>query len=76
MADVTGVGVNRAGGGMLGLKARTQYAAMARMRWRIFMNGLRSIHGLRDLAAPGSRGCSIPSLGWVWELAFVLALTR
>ena len=53
MAGVTGVGVNRAGGGMLGPEARTQYAAMARMRWRMFRNGLRSIHGLLDLGATG-----------------------
>ena len=53
MAGVTGVGVNRAGGGMFGREARTQYAAMARMRWRMFMNGLRSIHGLLDLGATG-----------------------
>jgi ABC-2 type transport system permease protein len=53
MAGVTGVGVNGAGGGMLGREARTQYAAMARMRWRMFMNGLRSIHGLLDLGATG-----------------------
>ena len=38
---------------MLDREARTQFAAMARMRWRIFMNGLRSIHGLRDLGATG-----------------------
>ena len=53
MAGVTRVGVNGAGGGMLGREARTQYAAMARMRWRMFMNGLRSIHGLLDLGATG-----------------------
>ena len=53
MAGVTGVGVSGAGGGMLGREARTQYAAMAQMRWRMFMNGLRSIHGLLDLGATG-----------------------
>jgi len=53
MAGVTKVGVNRAGGGMLGREAHTQYAAMARMRWRMFLNGLRSIHGLLDLGATG-----------------------
>ena len=53
MAGVTRVGVNGAGGGMLGREARAQYAAMARMRWRMFMNGLRSIHGLLDLGATG-----------------------
>jgi ABC-2 type transport system permease protein len=53
MAGVTGVGVNRAGERLLGREARTQYAAMARMRWRMFMNGLRSIHGLVDLGVTG-----------------------
>ncbi len=53
MAGVTGVGVNRTDGGMLGREARTQYAAMARMRWRMFMNGLRSVHGLVDLGVTG-----------------------
>ena len=53
MAGVTEVGVNGAGGGMLGREARMQYAAMARMRWRMFVNGLRSIHGLLDLGATG-----------------------
>jgi ABC-2 type transport system permease protein len=38
---------------MLGREARTQYAAMARLRWRIFVNGLRSIHGILDLGATG-----------------------
>jgi ABC-2 type transport system permease protein len=66
MAGVTGVGVNRAGGGMLGREARTQYAAMARMRWRIFMNGLRSIHGLRDLGATG--------IAWMFYSVFGLGL--
>lgn len=53
MAGVTRVGVNEAGGGMLGWEARTQYAALARMRWQMFRNGLRSIHGLLDLGATG-----------------------
>ena len=53
MAGITAVGLNTADGGMLGPEARTQYAAMAQMRWRIFMNGLRSIHGLLDLGATG-----------------------
>lgn len=53
MAGATQVDMNQAGGGMLGRKARAQYAAMAEMRWRMFMNGLRSIHGLLDLGATG-----------------------
>ncbi len=53
MVGVTRSGMNGAGGGMLGWEARAQYAAMAQMRWRVFMNGLRSIHGLLDLGATG-----------------------
>src|SRR5277367_6745218 len=53
MAGITRVGVNEAGGGMFGREARTQYAAMAQIRWRMFVNGLRSIHGLLDLGATG-----------------------
>ena len=53
MAGVTGVGVNRASGGMFGKKASMQYAAMARLRWRMFIHGLRSIHGVLDLGATG-----------------------
>ena len=66
MAGVTGVGVNPAGGGMLGREARTQYAAMARMRWLMFRNGLRSIHGLLDLGATG--------IAWMFYSLFGLAL--
>ncbi len=53
MAGVTSVDANGTGGGMLGRQARTQCAAMAEMRWRMFINGLRSIHGIRDLGATG-----------------------
>lgn len=53
MTGVTGAGVDRAGGGIFGAEARTQYAAMARLRWRMFVNGLRTIHGLLDLGATG-----------------------
>jgi len=49
----TRVDANGAGGGMSGREARTQYAAMARLRWSMFRNGLRSIHGLLDLGATG-----------------------
>jgi ABC-2 type transport system permease protein len=66
MAGITRVGVNRAGRGMLGLEARTQCAAMARMRWRMFMNGLRSIHGLLDLGATG--------IAWMFYSVFGLGL--
>lgn len=40
--------------GLLDAEARSQYAAMAVMRWRIFVNGLHSIHGILDLGATGS----------------------
>jgi ABC-2 type transport system permease protein len=53
MAGITEIGVNGAVEGMIGPEARAQYAAMARMRWRMFRNGLRSIHGLLDLGATG-----------------------
>lgn len=81
MAGITGVGVNRAGGGMLGREARTQYAAMARMSWRTFMNGLRSIHGLLDLGATGIAWMlySVLGLGLGFVLcsgAYLLALHR
>ena len=66
MAGVTMVGVNRAGGGVLGREARTQYAAMARMRWRMFVNGLSSIHGLLDLGATG--------IAWLFYSVYGLAL--
>ncbi len=66
MAGVAGVDVSGRGGGMLGREARTQYAAMARMRWRMFMNGLRSIHGLRDLGATG--------MAWMFYSVFGLGL--
>lgn len=40
-------------GGVFGREACVQYATMARLRWRMFVNGLRSIHGLFDLGATG-----------------------
>jgi len=40
-------------GGMFGPLARSQYGAMARLRWEIFRSGLRSIHGVFDLGAAG-----------------------
>jgi ABC-2 type transport system permease protein len=51
MAGITGGGLLN--GGLLGAQARRQYAAVAAMRWRIFVNGLRSIHGILDLGATG-----------------------
>jgi ABC-2 type transport system permease protein len=53
MAGVNGVGVKGAAGGMFGRDAVVQYAVMARLRWRMFINGLHSIHGLFDLGATG-----------------------
>jgi ABC-2 type transport system permease protein len=53
MVVVNGVGAHGAGGGVLGREARVQYAAMAGLRWRMFMNGLRSINGLFDLGTTG-----------------------
>jgi ABC-2 type transport system permease protein len=49
---------------MFGREASVQYAAMARLRWRMFIHGLRSIHGLFDLGATGV----------AWTLYFVLGL--
>jgi ABC-2 type transport system permease protein len=66
MAGITEVGVKVAGGGMFGREARTQYAAMARMRWRMFMNGLCSIHGLLDLGATG--------IAWIFYAVLGLGL--
>jgi len=66
MAVVTRVGANGTGGGMLGRDARAQYAAIARMRWLMFRNGLRSIHGLLDLGATG--------IAWMLYSVFGLCL--
>jgi ABC-2 type transport system permease protein len=41
------------GRGLLNAQARAQYAAMAAMHWRVFINGLHSIHGILDLGATG-----------------------
>jgi ABC-2 type transport system permease protein len=38
---------------LLSAEARAQYAAMFAMRWRVFVNGLHSIHGVLDLGATG-----------------------
>jgi len=35
------------------VRARSQYAALMVMRWRMFVNGLHSIHGVLDLGATG-----------------------
>lgn len=60
MADVTGTNMNATGsagimpaGGPLGALAREQLKALAALRWSMFRNGLRSIHGILDLGAAG-----------------------
>jgi ABC-2 type transport system permease protein len=58
MADLGGAGsgpgeLASLHGGMFGPLARSQYGAMARLRWEIFRSGLRSIHGVFDLGAAG-----------------------
>ena len=53
MVSMIGVNVRGAAGGMFDREALAQYAAMTRLRWRMFVNGLRSIHGVRDLGATG-----------------------
>jgi len=66
MAGVTSVDGDGTGGGMLGRQARTQCAAIVEMRWRMFINGLRSIHGIRDLGATG--------IAWMFYCIFGLGL--
>ena len=53
MVSVVAVGVREASEKMFSREARSQYAAMAHLRWRMFVNGLRSIHGIFDLGATG-----------------------
>jgi ABC-2 type transport system permease protein len=58
-AGINGAGVNgpgmideaKLGRGLLSAPARAQYAAMVRLRWRIFVNGLRSKVGAIELGA-------------------------
>jgi len=38
---------------VFGRRARGQYAALLKMRWRMFMNGLHSVRGIFDLGATG-----------------------
>lgn len=45
--------MEEARGGLFGREACVQYAAMTRLRWHMFIYGLRSIHGLFDLGATG-----------------------
>lgn len=57
-------GESRGRDGMLGREARTQYAALARLRWRMFVNGLHTIQGPRDLGGTG--------IAWLLYLVFGL----
>jgi ABC-2 type transport system permease protein len=66
MVSVIGVGVKAASGGILGREASAQYAAMTRLRWRMFINGLRSIHGVLDLGATG--------IAWMFYAIYGLGL--
>jgi ABC-2 type transport system permease protein len=55
-ADMNGAGMNgleggHATGGLLSPLARAQYAALAGLRWRTFVNGLRSHLGVFELGA-------------------------
>ncbi|MGO9339700.1 MAG: hypothetical protein ACLPY1_19545 [Terracidiphilus sp.] len=52
-ADLNGLGGAAAihAGGMLGPLARAQYGALARLRWRMFSNGMRSSKGMLELGA-------------------------
>jgi ABC-2 type transport system permease protein len=66
MVSVTGVGAKAHGGGMFGREAMAQYSAMARLRWCMFIHGLRSIHGVLDLGATG--------IAWLLYAVFGLSL--
>ncbi len=63
---VGGESLLRSSGGVFGPLARAQYASVARMRWHMFRNGLRSINGILDLGAIG--------IAWVLYSALGLAL--
>lgn len=78
MVGITGTAASKQRGGMFSQEARTQYAALGRLRWRMFMNGLRSIHGLLDLGATGIAWLlySVYGLGLgtgLWAAAYSLA---
>jgi ABC-2 type transport system permease protein len=52
--NVNGAGMaepDRGGAGLFGAAARAQYAALARLRWHIFSNGLRSTKGAVEVGA-------------------------
>ncbi len=57
MAGIGGAGIEEiqrplaAGGGLLSQLGRAQYAALAQLRWRIFVNGLRSSLGVFEVGA-------------------------
>lgn len=52
MAGINEAGISGVGsGGVLGAEARTQYAALARLRWNMFSHGLKSRKGALELGA-------------------------
>ncbi len=56
MADLGAVGnagLMAGGAGPLSHLARAQYRAVVEMRWRMFVNGLRTVRGLFELGATG-----------------------
>lgn len=53
MAGLSRVDRNPAGEGIFSREARTQYVAMAQLHWCMFVNSLRTIHGLFDLGPTG-----------------------
>jgi len=51
MADLSPTGAPPVSGGLLDTVARAQYGALARLRWRMFVNSLRSSKGALELGA-------------------------
>lgn len=75
MADMSAIPDRKVpiSGEFLGPLARAQYVAMLRMRWRMFVIGLRSIRGILELGANGIQLMifSFMGLGLGVGLAFV-----
>ena len=72
MSGTTGI----AGSGLLTAQARAQYAAMVAMRWRVFLNGLHSIHGILELGATGIAWMFYAFIGLGVGLAWARAATN
>lgn len=53
MADLGTIETTNVDAGLLSRQARMQYGALAWIRWRMVVNGLRSIRGLFELGATG-----------------------